>query len=367
MRIFLIAAALANMSLIASGKRSDEVMVGGVLTHPNFNGTFGDGGAHHRGDAHHREDADYIAYVNLGNSLSNSTSCMGVLIDSTHVLIPQACLQSDSSTGSTTDYSQMVVTIGHPNSHKNMTTPNYQVSKLYDNSQFTVNGVASDIALLQLSSAVEPSVAKPVKLYGGDYKKSTPIKMARSTTINKDNDSAAFGMKFEDVDILDNPSCLGANTLYDSSKELCARVEVGSKQCSGELGAPIITPVDNNGHESSNSTSKDTGSTSNAGKPRAKAYALLGITYLANNTNTDTQAGCQLDEPIEYYAWVYPYIQQIATIINSTFDNITLTNTTASTTSDPYMHAVVSKQGVASRAPALSIAALMMWAVALAL
>ncbi|KAJ2742175.1 60S ribosomal protein L38 [Coemansia sp. BCRC 34301] len=263
---------------------------------------------------------DYIVYISRKGNASKISGCTGVLISSRHVLTQQSCLGLDPISD-TVDYANLTVVVSHTDSSNRRTPFNARVSRVYQSDQFTNGKFPSNIALLRLNAVVPESVAKPARIYAGDYKLTTPATLAGYATVGTQNSSvSASKMRFEKITIQDNMFCLGANRLYNKNTDLCSQVMSGLNTCKADLGAPILVPVDNGGRSNGNDT---------------KTFALLA---LASSTNIDSDTGCEYTGSTGFYSWVYPFIDQISDIVGLNTTQITLVNNTQSSTSDAFLH-----------------------------
>ncbi|KAJ2069029.1 hypothetical protein GGH13_004682 [Coemansia sp. S155-1] len=268
---------------------------------------------------------DYIVFIDRGNSANDISGCTGVLIGSRYVLTQQSCLGSDPVTG-TLDYANMTVVISHTDAGNKRSPFNARVSRVYPSDRFTNGMFPSNIALLRLNSVVPASVAKPVRIYAGDYKVTTPALLAGYATVGtRDSSVPVTQMRFEKIGIQDNQFCLGANQFYNKNTDICSPVLSGLNTCKADLGAPILVPVDNSGEGSGNSSSN--------------TYALLALTSSTNSMmSEDLQMSCAYTSSTGFYSWVFPFVDQIASIVGTNSTQLTLVNNTQSQTSDAFMH-----------------------------
>ncbi|KAJ2865027.1 hypothetical protein GGH94_002506 [Coemansia aciculifera] len=220
----------------------------------------------------------------------------------------------------------MTVVISHTDAGNKRSPFNALVSRVYPSDQFTNGRFPSNIALLRLNSVVPASVAKPVRIYAGDYKVTTPALLAGYATVGtRDSSVPVTQMRFEKIDIHDNQFCLGANQFYNKNTDICSPVMSGLNTCKADLGAPILVPVDNSGEGSGNST--------------GITYALLALTSSTNSiTAEDPQMGCAYTGSTGFYSWLFPFIDQIASIVGTNSTQLTLVNNTQSQASDAFMH-----------------------------
>ncbi|KAJ2490254.1 hypothetical protein IWW37_003286 [Coemansia sp. RSA 2050] len=267
---------------------------------------------------------DYIVYIDRGSGVDDISGCTGVLISSRHVLTQQSCLASNPITD-TQDYANMTVVISHTDSSNKRTPFNSLVSRVYTSGQFGNEQSPTSIALIRLKSVVPASVAKPVRIYAGDYKISTPALLAGYATVgSRDSSVPVTQMRFEKIGIHDNQFCLGANMFYNKNTDICSPVLSGLNTCKADLGAPILVPVDNDGEGSGNSTS---------------TYALLALTSSTKSVMEDNpDMACAYTGGTGFYSWVYPLIDQLAGIIGVNATQLILVNNTQSQTSDAFMH-----------------------------
>ncbi|KAJ2336754.1 hypothetical protein GGI00_000655 [Coemansia sp. RSA 2681] len=320
-----------------------------------------------------RKDFDSIVQISLGSKKVGIQGCTGVLISSRHVLTQNACIYTDPYS-TTPDYTNMVVTIGKSSSSSKKTLYKFSVLEVHGSDELPSNIAASKLAILTLNKEVKSSIAMPAKLYGGDYKVTTPAMLVGLSTTATGNSTASLNsMRYENIKIASTSYCLGANTVYDEVGEICSLVKAGLNTCKADFGAPVFTPVDNDGSDYDDTDEVNTayGSSSTTNKPakaKAKAYALLALTansILPGKIAASSMA-CSQTGSTGYYTWVYPFIDQIAAIVESSTSNMTLVNNTLSETLDPFLHPdVVTTQdsGVAKTA-SLSAAALLVWAAA---
>ncbi|KAJ2336755.1 60S ribosomal protein L38 [Coemansia sp. RSA 2681] len=135
----------------------------------------------------------------------------------------------------------MTVVISHTDASNRRTSFNALVSRVYQSDQFTNGKFPSNIALLRLNAVVPASVAKPVRIYAGDYKMTTPAMLAGYATVGAQSSSvSASQMRFEKISIQDNLYCLGANQFYNKNTDICSPVMSGLNTCKADLGAPIL-------------------------------------------------------------------------------------------------------------------------------
>ncbi|KAJ2020008.1 hypothetical protein GGI03_003129 [Coemansia sp. RSA 2337] len=318
------------------------------------------------GSSFTRKGFDSIVQINLNNKKVAIEGCVGVLISPWHVLTQNVCLTPDPYV-TTPDFASMTVTIGKTSSGSKKTLYKYTVSEIHGNDQFSNEQVSSKLAILTLNKEVKSSIAKPAKLYGGDYKVSTPAMLVGLATSGTSNSTASLNkMRYENVEILSNSYCLDANRNYDQVGEMCTLVKGGLNTCKSDFGAPIFTEVDNDGSEVEADYLSE-GSEPSKKPAKAKAYALLALT--ANSVLPGKIAppmGCSKTGSTGYYTWVYPFIEQIAAIIETSVNNITLVNNTLSTTEDPFLHPdmVTTHYGGVAKTASISAAALLVWAAA---
>ncbi|KAJ2899904.1 hypothetical protein IWW38_000782 [Coemansia aciculifera] len=335
------------------------------------------------GNSFTRQNFDSIVYIALNNNKSTIQGCTGVLISNRHVLTQNACLTVDPVTN-TPNFQKMVVTIAKTSSSNKKTSYKFSVVEVFGSDQLVSSQATSDLAILTLSKAVSSSIALPAKLYGGDYKISTPAMLIGMSTSATGNATVSLDkMRFENLNIASTSYCLGANAGYDQVGELCSLVKSGLNTCKGDFGAPVFTPVDNNGtivigsgsgglvgtDWAGSAESKGPGSKDEVDAPitsakpaTAKAYALLALTSDSiTSANQVPGATCAQTGSTGYYSWVYPFIDQIAAIVQQSTKNMTLTNHTLSSTNDPFLHPgiVTAPTGGVAKIVPLSAAALL--------
>ncbi|KAJ2459960.1 hypothetical protein GGF42_001141 [Coemansia sp. RSA 2424] len=263
---------------------------------------------------------DYIVYISRKLGTNKISGCTGVLISSRHVLTQQSCLSLDPISD-TLDYANMTVVVSHTDASNRRTSFNALVSRVYQSNQFTNGKFPSNIALLRLNAVVPASVAKPVRIYAGDYKMTTPAMLAGYATVGTQSSSVSMSqMRFEKISIQDNLYCLGANQFYNKNTDICSPVMSGLNTCKADLGAPFLVPVDNGGRSNGSNTN---------------TFALLA---LASLSNVDPEIGCAYTGSTGFYSWVFPFIDQISAIVGMNSTQLTLVNNTMSQTSDAFMH-----------------------------
>ncbi|KAJ2007805.1 60S ribosomal protein L38 [Coemansia thaxteri] len=91
-------------------------------------------------------------------------------------------------------------------------------------------------------------------------------------------------MRYENVNFQNSQYCLGANQYFDQNTEMCSQATSGLNSCNGDLGAPILVPVDNSGKSNSSNTS--------SGNPSLNTYALLALTSSSYSLLADPQLSC---------------------------------------------------------------------------
>ncbi|KAJ2701388.1 60S ribosomal protein L38 [Coemansia sp. IMI 209128] len=267
---------------------------------------------------------DYIVYIDRGNDANDITGCTGVLISSRHVLTQQSCLVSNPINDKQ-DYANMTVVISHTDSSNRRTPFNSLVSRVYTSDQFSNPQFPTSIALIRLRSVVPESVAKPVRIYAGDYKVSTPALLAGYATVgSRESSVPVTQMRYENIGISDNQFCLGANMFYNKNTDICSRVLSGLNTCKADLGAPILVPVDNGGEGKGNNTN---------------TYALLAMTSSTKSVmDESSEMACAYTGGTGFYSWVFPLIDQLAGIIGVNATQLILVNNTESQSSDAFMH-----------------------------
>ncbi|KAJ2812682.1 hypothetical protein H4S07_001226 [Coemansia furcata] len=313
-----------------------------------------------------RKDFDSIVQIGLNNKNVAIEGCVGVLISPWHVLTQNVCLYPDPYI-TTPNYANMTVTIGKTASDNTKTLYKFTVSGILGGDQLANEKVSSRLAILILNKEVKSNIVKPAKLYGGDYKTTTPAMLIGLATSSTGNSTASLKkMRYENVAILSNSYCQGANRIYDEVGEMCTLVKGSLNTCKGDFGAPIFTEVDNDG-STVEPVEQPEGSKPSKSPAKAKAYALLALTTdSVLPGKTAPPMGCSLTGSTGYYTWVYPFINQIAALIDADLKNITLVNNTLSSTTDPFLHPdmVTTQYGGIAKTASLSAAALLVWAAA---
>ncbi|KAJ2007378.1 hypothetical protein H4R26_000801, partial [Coemansia thaxteri] len=137
-------------------------------------------------------------------------------------------------------------------------------------------------------------------------------------------------MRYENVNFQNSQYCLGANQYFDQNTEMCSQATSGLNSCNGDLGAPILVPVDNSGKSNSSNTS--------SGNPSLNTYALLALTSSSYSLLADPQLSCVYTGSTGFYSWIYPFINQIAAAAEMNITQIALLNNTLSSTPDPFLH-----------------------------
>ncbi|KAJ2476255.1 hypothetical protein EV174_004987, partial [Coemansia sp. RSA 2320] len=236
------------------------------------------------GSVFNSQGFDYIVYISLGNLPGDIRGCTGVLISSRHVLTQEKCLGLDPVSNDT-NYKNLTVVISHTDVNNKRTSYNALVSNVYLSSQFSNKGYSTDIALLRLNAVVPASLASPVKIYAGDFKISTPAMLVGYATVGAPNSTTLMTqMRYENVNFQNSQYCLGANQYFDQNTEMCSQATSGLNSCNGDLGAPILVPVDNSGKSNSSNTS--------SGNPSLNTYALLALTSSSYSLLADPQLSC---------------------------------------------------------------------------
>ncbi|KAJ2742176.1 hypothetical protein GGI20_004669 [Coemansia sp. BCRC 34301] len=362
MRLSVFAIVSATLYATAFGQSID-----------NDNSSGGLSGRLNTGSSFTRKDFDSIVHINLGNKKAAIQGCTGVLISPRHVLTQNVCLVPDPY-NVTPSFANMTVTIGKTSSSSKKTLYKFSVVEAYGSDMLVSAKASSNFAILTLDKDVKSSIAKPAKLYGGDYKVTTPAMLIGVSTTATGNSTASLNkMRYENLKIASSTYCLGSNRVYDEVGEICSLVKSGLNTCKGDFGAPVFTPVDNDGTESEElytvpgtQVGSDTEYTTK--KPaKAKAYALLALTSDSITPGQQAPgASCSNGGSTGYYNWVYPFIDQIAELIEQSTSNMTLVNSTLSDTADPFLHPdiVTTLYGGVAKTASLSAVALLVCAAA---
>ncbi|KAJ2689967.1 hypothetical protein IWW39_001078 [Coemansia spiralis] len=320
------------------------------------------------GSSFSRKGFDFIVQISHTNKNAAIQGCVGVLISPWHVLTQGVCVNPDPSV-TTPDYTSLTVTIGKTSSSSKKKLYKYSVIEVAGSEQFANDKAGNKFAIITLSKEVTSSITKPAKLYGGDYKVSTPAMLVGLSTSSSSNSTASLSkMRYENVAIRPKTFCLSTNRIYDEVGEICTTVKGNLNTCKGDFGAPIFTEVDNDGTEDEVDYEEEESEV--VPKPaKTKAYALLGLTtdsIIPGKLPPTT--GCIQAGTTGYYSWVYPFIDQIAAIVEMPISNLTLVNNTLSTTVDPFLHPdiVVPLNGGVAKTASFSAVALLACAAAMA-
>ncbi|KAJ1845615.1 hypothetical protein LPJ70_002430, partial [Coemansia sp. RSA 2708] len=282
---------------------------------------------------------DYIVYIQPAFAAANVKACSGVLLSSKYVLTMQSCLGSGGLIINN-DYSQINVTVGKVVSSTERRSYTYSVVKAFTSSEFEPAGYYNGLAVLQLDNDVPANVAKPIKIYAGDYKADARLKLAGfATNSTQDSNVDMTQLRYEYLHIGSDDYCLDANSEYNPDTEICARVTAGVSTCNGDFGAPLLMYVNNRDTGSSGNSDDSVIVESTSDKSKAFAgYALVGLVNFGYNQVLSSSISCIYGGNMAFFTWMYPYIDQIANLTGLHVEKFTVVNTTASDSLESYMH-----------------------------